>query len=77
MELLFAFVKQKKVIRVNKRFSMNVFKRFSLNVFTASKGSSFYILLAIAAAGVVQCRDPKTSPRTPSIVQITLFLSDL
>ena len=45
-----------------------------LNVFTASKGSSFYILIAITAAGVVPCGGPKKSPRTSSIVQIILFL---
>ena len=41
-----------------------------LNVFTASKGSNFYILFAITAAGVVPCGGPKKSPRTSSIVQI-------
>ena len=40
-----------------------------LNVFTASKGSYFYILFAITAAGVVPCGGPKKSPIT-SIVQI-------
>ena len=41
-----------------------------LNVFTASKGSNFYILFAITAAGGVPCGGPKKSPRTSSIVQI-------
>ena len=31
-----------------------------LNVFTASKGSNFYILFAITAAGVVPCGGPKS-----------------
>ena len=48
-----------------------------LNVFTATKGSSFYILFAIIAAGVVSCGGPKTSPRTSAIVQIISFLSVL
>ena len=38
----------------------------------ASKGSSFYILFAIIAAGVVPCGGPKKSPHTSSIVQIIL-----
>ena len=41
--------------------------------FTASKGSNFYILCSITAAGVVSCGDPKKSPRTSSIVQIIFF----
>ena len=45
--------------------------------FTASKGSNFYILFTITAAGVVPCGGPKNSPRTSSIVQIILFLSVL
>ena len=45
--------------------------------FTASKGSNFYILFTITAAGVVPCGGPKKSPRTSSIVQIILFLSVL
>ena len=49
----------------------------SLNVFATSKGSSFYNLFAITAAGVVSCDGPKMSPRTSSIVQIILFLSVL
>ena len=44
----------------------------SLNIFTASKGSNFYILFAITAAGVVPCGGPKKYPRTSSIVQVIL-----
>ena len=40
------------------------------NVFTAFKGSHFYLLFAVTAAGVVPCGDPKKSPRTSSIVQV-------
>ena len=43
---------------------------FLINVFTALKGSQFYFLFAITAAGVVPCGGPKKSPRTSSIVQI-------
>ena len=51
---------------------------FALNVSTATKGSNFYILFAITAAGVVPCGGPKKSPRTSIIVQNSayyLFLS--
>ena len=48
-----------------------------LNVLTDSKGSTFYILFAITAAGVVPCGGPKTSPRTSSIVQIKLSFGPL
>ena len=44
----------------------------SLSVFIAFRGTNFYILFAITAAGVVQCGGPKTSSRTSSIVQIVL-----
>ena len=43
---------------------------FLINVFTALKGSQFYFLFAITAAGVVPCGGPKKSPRTSSIVQV-------
>ena len=43
---------------------------FLINVFPALKGSQFYFLFAIIAAGVVPCGGPKKSPRTSSIVQI-------
>ena len=43
---------------------------FLINVSTALKGSQFYFLFAITAAGVVPCGGPKKSPRTSSIVQI-------
>ena len=36
--------------------------------FTASKGSNFYILFAITAAGVVPCGGPKKSPCTLNII---------
>ena len=42
----------------------------SLSVSIAFKGANFYILFAITAACVVPCGDPKTSPRTSSIVHI-------
>ena len=45
-----------------------------INVFTALKGSQFYFLFAITAAGVVPCGGPKKSPRTSSIVQV-IFMS--
>ena len=37
---------------------------------TALKGSQFYLLFVITAAGVVPCGGRKKSPRTSSIVQI-------
>ena len=43
----------------------NMTHALSLSVFIAFKN-----LFAITAAGVVPCWDPKTSPRTSSIVQI-------
>ena len=43
---------------------------FLINVLTALKGSQFYFLFAITAAGVVPCGGPKNSPRTSSIVQV-------
>ena len=46
---------------------------FSLNVYIALKGTNFYILVDITAAGVVPCGDPKKSPRTVSIVQILYY----
>ena len=36
-------------------------------MFTAPKGSQFYFLFAITAAGVVPCGGPNKSPRTLSI----------
>ena len=44
-----------------------------LHIFTASKVSSFYILFAITAAGVVPCGGPKKSPRTSSILRVIFF----
>ena len=41
------------------------------NVFPALKGTQFYFLFAITAAGVVLCGGPKKSSPTSSIVQIT------
>ena len=48
-----------------------------LNVFTASKGSNFYILFAVTAAGVVPCGDPKISPRTSPIMPIIFYFGPL
>ena len=45
-------------------------RSFLINILTALKGSRFYFLFAITAAGVVPCGGPKLSPRTSSIVQI-------
>ena len=44
-----------------------------LNVFSALKGTHFYILFAVTAAGVVLCGSPKKQPRTSSIVRFILF----
>ena len=43
---------------------------FLINIFTAPKGSQFYFLFAITAAGVVSCGGPKKPTRISSIVQI-------
>ena len=45
----------------------------SLNVFSALKGTHFYILFVVTAAGVVLCGSPKKQPRTSSIVQFIFF----
>ena len=42
-------------------------------VFSALKGTHFYILFVVTAAGVVLCGSPKKQPRTSSIVQFILF----
>ena len=44
-----------------------------LNVFSALKGTHFYILFVVTAAGVLLCGSPKKQPRTSSIVQFILF----
>ena len=44
-----------------------------LNVFTALKGTYFYILFVVTAAGVVPCGSPKKRPRTSSIVQFIFY----
>ena len=44
-------------------------------MFTALKGSQFYFLFAITAAGVVPCGGPKKSPRTSFIMQVILNFS--
>ena len=50
---------------------------FLINVFHAIKGTQFYFLFAITAAGVVPCDGLKNSPRTSSIVLIIVsFFSD-
>ena len=46
---------------------------FLLNVFTALKGTHFYILFVVTAAGVVPCGSPKKQPRTSSIVQFIFY----
>ena len=45
----------------------------TLNVFTALKGTHFYILFVVTAAGVVSCSSPKMRPRTSSIVQFIFY----
>ena len=44
-----------------------------LNVFSALKGTHFYILFVVTAAGVVLCGSPKKQPSTSSIVQFIFF----
>ena len=44
-----------------------------LNVFSALKGTHFYILFVVTAAGVVLCGNPKKQPRTSTIVQFIFF----
>ena len=44
-----------------------------LNIFFALKGTRFYILFVVTAAGVVLCGSPKKQPRTSSIVQFIFF----
>ena len=51
----------------------NMTYALSLSVSIAFKGTNFYILFAVTAAGVVPCSDPKMSPRTSSIVQIIYY----
>ena len=43
---------------------------FLIYVFLALKGTQFYFLFAITAAGVVPCGGPKKSPCISFIVQI-------
>ena len=43
------------------------------NVFSALKGTNFYILFVVTAAGVVLCGSPKSPVRTSSIVQFIFF----
>ena len=44
-----------------------------MNVFYVLKGTHFYILFVVTAAGVVLCVSPKTRVRTSPIVQFTFF----
>ena len=44
-----------------------------LNVFSALKGTHFYILFVVTAAGVVLSGSPKKQPCTSSIVQFIFF----
>ena len=46
---------------------------FLLNVFTALKGTHFYILFVVTAAGIVPCGHPKMWPRKSSIVQFIFY----
>ena len=46
----------------------------SFDIFSALKGTRFYILFVVTAAGVVLCGSPKKQPRTSSIVQFISFL---
>ena len=46
---------------------------FLLNVFTALKGTHFYFLFVVTAAGVVPCGSPKKRPRTSSIVLFIFY----
>ena len=48
-------------------------KRILLNVFTALKGTHFYVLFVVTAAGVVPCGSPKKRPRTSSTVQFIFY----
>ena len=46
---------------------------FVLNVFTAFKGTHFYILFVVTAAGVLPCGSPKKRPSRSSIVQFIFY----
>ena len=46
---------------------------FLLNVFTALKGTHFYILFVVTAAGLVPSGSPKKRLHTPSIVQFVFY----
>ena len=48
-----------------------------MNVFVALKGSHFWFLFDITAAGVVPCGGRKTSPRTSTIVQFIFYFGPL
>ena len=48
-----------------------------MNVFIALKGSHFWFLFDITAAGVVPCGGRKTSPRTSTIVQFIFYFGPL
>ena len=43
---------------------------FIINMFAVLKGSQFYFLFSITAAGDVPCGDLKKSPRTSPMLQI-------
>ena len=51
----------------------NLTQALSLSGFIAFKGTNFYILFAITAAGVVPCGGPKRYQRTSPIVQILFY----
>ena len=64
------------VVRIWQKQGFEVWPIYFLtNVFTALKGTHFCILFAFTAAGVVQCGDRKTSPRTSTIVQFIFHFS--
>ena len=44
------------------------------NVFSALKGTHFYILFVVTAAGLVLCGSPKKQPRSSSIVIFIFFI---
>ena len=60
-----------KTIKYSKLYSLA--HTLLLNIFSAPKGTRFYILFVVTAAGVVLCGSPKKQPRTSFIVQFIFF----
>ena len=60
-------------MRIHNPKLRNMTHALSLSIFIAFKGSNFSVFLCYTAAGVVQCGDPKKSPRTSSIVLIIFY----